>query len=833
MADSSLIVKIGANLKDFNKGMAEVNKRIKGAFSASELSRISTITAAAGAALAGFAAAAVKTAGNYQQAAVAFEKLMGNAQAAKVFTDQLTDFAYSTPFDYDGLMKNAQALYQVGISGNQIIPMLTAFSDAAAGIGKGQAEIDAMVQSIVHMQSVGEADVRTFESINRVGIPAWKMLAQAMNTTEQAAKDAVEQHMVSAQQATQILVKGMNDMYAGMMKLQETKTINGALANLKGNVEHTMLEIGRIISDRSGIIPAINRTSAAFDTFARTVRDGGVYEAFLEVFGPEMVALIAGVGVAITVKTIPAMVALARQMIVTSGAAATLRAGLISLTGAAAAALGALAALVAYKASLGVEGFDVAYNPEGLSEDDEAALNAAKASLKQAEAREKAAKAAQAAKEAQEAMAAATQKTQAEISAAPVGGGGGRSSGGSGKSAAELERERRQEAMQAAKDELSSFRQIQDAMRESMVLRKAYMTASASEAYDMRSQHEEAVDRIRDKWQEFEIAYIGMSDEERARTIENLDAVGAAYEVTAEGRLSLAKQTAADIAAEEKRYAEESKNYYIQCKDLMAERDEAFRTNSLESLQAMLTEENAARINAFDTQQSVMQRFYENWLEMHKTTKERLAEVALNSQSAFENFFTNVMTGAKSFGHSLLDLVNDILREITSSIAKMMASKLINSFISMLFPGGHGASFSGGVFSNWNANPFSGSLFHAAGGYISGPGSGTSDSVPAWLSNGEYVMSADAVSRLGIPFLNALNRGQTPHYANGGYVGSGSGGSSAPAVVNIYNETGQQMSAKRAETKFDGKSYVTSVWLEAFANNDNGMRDIIKGAAAT
>ncbi len=839
MADTSLVVKIGANLKEFNKGMAEFNKKIKEAFSPSELNRfakrllITQIGMQVG--LKALAVAAAKVTDNYQQASIAFEKLIGNEKAARIFTDQLTDFAYSTPFDYDGLMKDAQALYQVGVAGNQIIPMLTAFSDAAAGIGKGQAEIDAMTKAIVHMQSIGEADVRAFESINRVGIPAWKMLAQAMNTTEQTAKDAVEQHMVSASQATEILVKGMNDMYAGMMKIQETKTFNGAMANLKGNVEHTMVEIGRIISDGSGVIPAINKVSDTFATFAKAVRDDGVYEAFVKVFGPKMVALIAGVGVAITVYDIPAIVALGRHMLETAGSAEILKGSLMSLTGAATAALGALAALIAYKASLGIEGFDVDYHPEGLSEDDEAAVNAAKAAIKQGEAERKHAKAMQAAAEAKKAMEVAEKKAAqaaANTGTTGVGSSGGRAGGGmsSGKSAAEMEAEARQRAMRAAQDELSGLRQVQDAMKESIALRKAYMTAAESEAFEMRSHHEDAVQKIQDRWAEFETAYIGMSDEERARMIENLDKMGTAYEINAEGRLSLATQTAADIAAEEQRYARETAEYYIQCKDLMAERDEIFRTNSLEALEEFLTEENALRLNSYNTQQSAMQRFYENWLEANKTAKDRVTEIVLNTQSAFEGFFTDVLTGTKSFGDSLLDLVNNILKEIMSSIAKMMASKIVNSFLSMLFPGGggtaafhNGATFTG--IGGWTT-----SLDFATGGAVRGAGSGTSDSIPAWLSNGEYVMSADTVSRLGLPFLNALNRGQAPHFASGGYVGGGSGGAaSAPAVVNIYNETGQQVSAKRAETKFDGKSYVTSVWLEALSNNEGGMRDILKG----
>lgn len=66
----------------------------------------------------------------------------------------------------------------------------------------------------------------------------------------------------------------------------------------------------------------------------------------------------------------------------------------------------------------------------------------------------------------------------------------------------------------------------------------------------------------------------------------------------------------------------------------------------------------------------------------------------------------------------------------------------------------------------------------ASGGYISGPGTSTSDSIPAMLSNGEYVINADAVSRVGAPLLDAINQGRSiRHFASGGLVsGSGGGG---------------------------------------------------------
>lgn len=61
----------------------------------------------------------------------------------------------------------------------------------------------------------------------------------------------------------------------------------------------------------------------------------------------------------------------------------------------------------------------------------------------------------------------------------------------------------------------------------------------------------------------------------------------------------------------------------------------------------------------------------------------------------------------------------------------------------------------------------------ATGGYISGPGSGTSDSIPALLSNGEYVIRAAAVRKLGKNALDLLNRGiAIPRFADGGLVGA-------------------------------------------------------------
>jgi TP901 family phage tail tape measure protein len=59
---------------------------------------------------------------------------------------------------------------------------------------------------------------------------------------------------------------------------------------------------------------------------------------------------------------------------------------------------------------------------------------------------------------------------------------------------------------------------------------------------------------------------------------------------------------------------------------------------------------------------------------------------------------------------------------------------------------------------------------YASGGHVRGPGTATSDSIPAYLSNGEYVIKAAAVAKYGTSMFDRLN---AMHFAQGGQVGAG------------------------------------------------------------
>lgn len=70
--------------------------------------------------------------------------------------------------------------------------------------------------------------------------------------------------------------------------------------------------------------------------------------------------------------------------------------------------------------------------------------------------------------------------------------------------------------------------------------------------------------------------------------------------------------------------------------------------------------------------------------------------------------------------------------------------------------------------------------FFAAGGLVTGPGTGTSDSISARLSNGEYVVRAAAVRALGVDQLERINRADMVPVA--AVAARGSDGASAPVA---------------------------------------------------
>ena len=98
----------------------------------------------------------------------------------------------------------------------------------------------------------------------------------------------------------------------------------------------------------------------------------------------------------------------------------------------------------------------------------------------------------------------------------------------------------------------------------------------------------------------------------------------------------------------------------------------------------------------------------------------------------------------------------------------------------------------------WNGSSWISPTKKAIGGHIVGPGTATSDSIPAYLSNGEFVHNAASVKKYGVSFMNAINAGSyNPSFPNVGPMTNSavSGTMGGSVVYNINVSAGSNASA--------------------------------------
>jgi len=123
---------------------------------------------------------------------------------------------------------------------------------------------------------------------------------------------------------------------------------------------------------------------------------------------------------------------------------------------------------------------------------------------------------------------------------------------------------------------------------------------------------------------------------------------------------------------------------------------------------------------------------------------------------------TDIFDGTKSVSTGFADMSRVVVRAIEEMLVKMMiVAPLMRTIQASM-----GGMF-GGSLPLPGAGDFIGPVAKADGGFISGPGSSRSDSIPARLSNGEFVINAHATSQ-NRALLEAINGGHLRGFADGG-----------------------------------------------------------------
>lgn len=147
------------------------------------------------------------------------------------------------------------------------------------------------------------------------------------------------------------------------------------------------------------------------------------------------------------------------------------------------------------------------------------------------------------------------------------------------------------------------------------------------------------------------------------------------------------------------------------------------------------------------------------------------ARETMGALNELQNATTDLAASAIYDFGSAGDAFENYIDRLRRAAAEALAEKAIQWLFGMVFgvQGANGANDQGGLIDLYSGSGFG----FSTGGRVRGKGTSTSDSIPARLSDGEFVINAAAVNKYGADIFEGLN---AQRFATGGPVGSVAGG---------------------------------------------------------
>jgi lambda family phage tail tape measure protein len=220
----------------------------------------------------------------------------------------------------------------------------------------------------------------------------------------------------------------------------------------------------------------------------------------------------------------------------------------------------------------------------------------------------------------------------------------------------------------------------------------------------------------------------------------------------------------------------------------------------------------------------------------------QVKDAADRAEKAWEKQFSKmgdsladfVKTGKLDFNSLAESIIDDLIRiQIQSSIVKPLSSMLTSIGGSIL------NGIVGGTSSTLIPPPTANvSTSLAVGGPVSGPGTGTSDSIAAMLSNGEFVVNAKSTKQHRA-LLEAINSGKVPQkFAAGGIVGASgtlaannNGGDTIFQVIDQRGANAPPVQTQRGRAP-DGREILRAIILPEVAKGiSSGQFDSALGTS--
>jgi tape measure domain-containing protein len=219
-----------AALKTVESRFEHFQRRMEPAVDASK--KFALAMGGAGAALGAFGLSAIKAAANAEQTIIAFETMLGSAENAKKFYNDLVQFAAKTPFELTGLETASKQLLAYGFAQEEVLPQLKALGDIAAGVG-----MDKLPQLILAFGQVKAATKLTgmeLRQFTEAGVPMLDELSKILKEPVARIQEMVSEGEIGfpiVQQALQNLT-GEGGRFNNLMEKQ-AKSLGGMWSNLK------------------------------------------------------------------------------------------------------------------------------------------------------------------------------------------------------------------------------------------------------------------------------------------------------------------------------------------------------------------------------------------------------------------------------------------------------------------------------------------------------------------------------------------------------------------------------------------------------------------------
>lgn len=185
--------------------------------------------------------------------------------------------------------------------------------------------------------------------------------------------------------------------------------------------------------------------------------------------------------------------------------------------------------------------------------------------------------------------------------------------------------------------------------------------------------------------------------------------------------------------------------------------------------------------------------------------------------SAWTNNLEAMATGTKSFSKG----IKDIFKDMTNAIIKMMIQLTFQQYIMPKLQGLFGGAVSGigslGAAKGTSSFAGGSSFSSAFTGNRFAAGGKTNPGLMLVGENGPELLQSSGSHRI-------YTASETRRLVGGGATSNN-------VVVNIVNQSGQELESKQQNSRFDGENYVIDVVVRAMESNKGGMRDAIKASA--